>query len=75
METGDAEFLQRLLAMFKVEAREHLDVIAAELGKLEKGDAGNQADSVEIIYREAHTLKGAARSVNLADIVSLCQSR
>ena len=74
METRDAEFLQRLLAMFKVEAREHLEVIAAELGKLETGDAGNQVDIVETMYREAHTLKGAARSVNLADIVSLCQS-
>ena len=74
METMDAEFVQRLLALFKIEAREHLDVMATELEKLAKGYAGDQADIVETIYREAHTLKGAARSVNLADIVSLCQS-
>ena len=74
METMDAEFLQKLLAMFKIEAREHLNVMATELGKLEKGNAWSQADIVETIYRETHTLKGAARSVNLADIVSLCQS-
>ena len=74
METKDAEFLKKLLAMFKIEAREHLNVISTELTKLEKGDSRNQAEIVETIYREAHTLKGAARSVNLADIVSLCHS-
>jgi two-component system chemotaxis sensor kinase CheA len=74
METRDAEFLKRLLAMFKIEAREHLHVISSELTRLEKGDPGDQAEIVETMYREAHTLKGAARSVNLADLVSICQS-
>jgi len=74
MVTRDAEFLERLLAMFKVEAREHLGVISAELTKMEKGVADNPPESIEIMYREVHSLKGAARSVNLADIVSLCQA-
>jgi two-component system, chemotaxis family, sensor kinase CheA len=74
MGTKDSEFLKRLLAMFKIEAQEHLNVISTELTKLEKGNVKNQAEVVEIVYREAHTLKGAARSVNLAEIVSLCQS-
>lgn len=74
MVTRDAEFLERLLAMFRIEAREHLNVISAELARLEKGDSRDQAGSIESMYRETHTLKGAARSVNLADIVSLCQA-
>ena len=74
MVTRDAEFLQRLLAMFKVEARKHLDVISGELTRLEKGVAINRPETIEVMYREAHSLKGAARSVNLGDIVALCQA-
>ena len=74
MVTRDAEFLQRLLAMFKVEAREHLNVISGELTRLEKGVAINRPETIEVMYREAHSLKGAARSVNLGDIVALCQA-
>ena len=29
---------------------------------------------IETIYRESHSLKGAARSVNLGDIVAVCQT-
>ena len=34
METKDAEFLKKLLAMFKIEAREHLHVISSELTQI-----------------------------------------
>ena len=74
METRDAEFLKKLLAMFRIEAREHLNAISTELTRLEKGDSRNQAGIVETIYRETHTLKGASLSVNLVDLVSLCRS-
>jgi two-component system chemotaxis sensor kinase CheA len=74
MNSKDAEFLQKLLAMFKVEAREHLNVISAGLTEMEKGAREDRAGTVETVYREAHSLKGAARSVNLAHIVSICQS-
>jgi two-component system, chemotaxis family, sensor kinase CheA len=74
MGTMDAEFLKKLLAMFRMEAREHLNVISAELTKMEKSDSIHQTENVETMFREAHSLKGAARSVNLAEIVSLCQS-
>ncbi|MBB5347909.1 response regulator [Desulfoprunum benzoelyticum] len=60
--------------MFRIEAREHLNVISIELTRLEKGGSRDQAGSIEIMYRETHTLKGAARSVNLVDIVALCQA-
>ena len=67
--------LQRLLATFRVEADEHLEAMAAGLLALEKTPSGVQAASViETIFREAHSLKGAARAVNLVPIESLCQS-
>ncbi|MDK9706080.1 MAG: response regulator [Desulforhopalus sp.] len=74
MGNEDAEFLKKLLAMFKVEAREHLAAISTGLSMLGKDDGQNHAGIVETMFREAHSLKGAARSVNMTDIVSLCQS-
>lgn len=71
----DAEFLKHLLATFKVEADEHLRNIFSALVELEKADAREQsAEILEVVFREAHSLKGAARSVNLADIEALCQA-
>ncbi|MDO8318539.1 hybrid sensor histidine kinase/response regulator [Rhodoferax sp.] len=67
--------LQRLLVTFRVEADEHLEAMAAGLLALGKTPSGAQAASViETIFREAHSLKGAARAVNLVPIESLCQS-
>ncbi len=74
MDTKDAEFQKKLLAMFKIEAQEHLNVISSGLLEIDKADVEKQAEIVETVFREAHSLKGAARSVNLADIVALCQS-
>ncbi|MBU1566730.1 MAG: hybrid sensor histidine kinase/response regulator [Proteobacteria bacterium] len=73
MDTKEAEFLQKLLAMFKVEAREHLNVISFGLTTMGEGGSARSAELVETVFREAHSLKGAARSVNLIDIVNLCQ--
>lgn len=71
----DDDFLKRLLSTFKVEAEEHLRALSAGLMKLEKdADPGTQAGVVETIFREAHSLKGAARAVTRKDIESICQS-
>jgi two-component system chemotaxis sensor kinase CheA len=74
MNTKDAEFLKKLLAMFKIEASEHLHVISSGLSDMTRGESANRAETIETVYREAHSLKGAARSVNLAEMVSICQS-
>lgn len=74
MTTKDEEFLKRLLETFKVEAREHLAAISSGLIELEKAGPEKQTGIVEVIFRESHSLKGAARSVNLADVVAVCQS-
>ena len=75
MGTKDEEFLKRLLATFKVEAAEHLKAISAGLLQLEKEPSPEkQAELIQAIFREAHSLKGAARAVNLAEIEAVCQS-
>ena len=71
----DAEFLRGLLATFKVEADEHLKGLCSGLLELEQGAVPERrAELVEIVFREAHSLKGAARAVNQAEIESLCQA-
>src|SRR5947209_2439399 len=71
----DAEFMQRLLAAFKIEADEHIAAISKGLLDLENQAAPDaQMPILETIYREAHSLKGAARAVNLSEIETLCQT-
>lgn len=61
--------------MFKIEAEEHLKAISTGLLQLEKTQkADEQTQIVETIYREAHSLKGAARAVNLMDVETICQT-
>jgi two-component system, chemotaxis family, sensor kinase CheA len=68
------ELLKRLLATFRVEADEHLQAMATGLLALEKAPVGPAvAGLIETVFREAHSLKGAARAVNLLAIESLCQ--
>ena len=75
MGTEEADFLKRLLATFKVEAVEHVRAMSAGLTALETSSASEgAAPIVETILREAHSLKGAARAVNLSGIETLCQS-
>jgi two-component system chemotaxis sensor kinase CheA len=75
MTDKNEEFLKKLLATFRVEADEHLQAMFSGLDRLEKTPAGEQwSAAVEIIYREAHSLKGAARAVNFAELESLCHA-
>ncbi|HET9954374.1 MAG TPA: Hpt domain-containing protein, partial [Polyangiaceae bacterium] len=71
----DREALQRrLLATFKVEAREHLEALSRGLMDLEQAEASAATELVETVFREVHSLKGAARSVGALDIESVCQA-
>ena len=75
MAKNNDELLKKLLVTFRVEADEHLKAMSSELLALEKTPAGAQrAKSLETVFREVHSLKGAARAVNLAPIESVCQS-
>ncbi|HEY8084262.1 MAG TPA: Hpt domain-containing protein, partial [Methylophilaceae bacterium] len=69
------EFLKKLLATFRIEADEHIKMMSSGLLELEKAPQGDlQAEIVERVFREAHSLKGAARAVNLRQIESICQT-
>lgn len=75
MNQREEEFLQRLLATFRIEAGEHTTAISAGLLELEQSPPeARRRELVEMVYREAHSLKGAARSVNLTEIELLCQA-
>ena len=72
---NDEEFLLKLRAAFGVEAAEHLQAMPAGLIELETTPASPRCtDIVETVFREAHSLKGAARAVNRSDIESVCQA-
>ncbi|MGR9012270.1 MAG: hybrid sensor histidine kinase/response regulator [Gammaproteobacteria bacterium] len=75
MSENESDFLKRLLVTFRIEAREHVDALFSGIGELEKmPDKISQAELIETVFREAHSLKGAARSVNMMQIEALCQS-
>jgi two-component system chemotaxis sensor kinase CheA len=74
MDKKNGEFLKRLRETFRIEAGEHVRAISAGLMELEKAPAPERrAEMIETIFREAHSLKGAARSVSLNDVESICQ--
>lgn len=69
------ELKARLLATFRVEAEEHLQALTTSLLALGRGLPSSEARAaIEVSFREMHTLKGAARSVSLAEVETLCQA-
>src|SRR4051812_13982549 len=74
--TSDEDFLRMLRATFAIEAEEHLQAIATGLLELEQSAAPEsvQRKLVDTIFRAAHSLKGAARAVDLIDVESACES-
>lgn len=75
MTNNDDIFLQELLVTFREEAAEHLESIVAGLLELEKKpEPKRQQEVLEQVYRAVHSLKGAARAVNINDIETVCQS-
>ena len=75
MATSNDDFLTKLLTIFQVEADEHIQVMSTGLFELEKMPAGKQrSECVEKIYREAHSLKGAARAANIENMESVCHA-
>jgi two-component system, chemotaxis family, sensor kinase CheA len=67
------ELLARLMSTFLGELEENLEILNRELLQLEKNphQAGHE-ESLTKLFRAAHSLKGAARSVNQKEIESLC---
>ncbi len=74
MDKKESEFLKRLIATFKIEAKDHLDAMSSALIELERlPSPERQMEIIENIFREAHSLKGAARAVNMTDMGNICQ--
>jgi two-component system chemotaxis sensor kinase CheA len=73
---NEEELLKKLRAAFKMEASERLASISSSLLDLEKSlELGEEnKETLDVIFREAHSLKGAARAVNYSDIETICQS-
>ncbi len=68
-------FIKELLNDFRIEAFEHYESIVKGLIDLEKIDNSSKShDIIERIYRDTHSLKGAARAVNLPEIERLCST-
>jgi len=61
----DALLVRELMSTYRAEARERLEALTRLLLDLEKAGSGPSVTAcVEQIYREVHSLKGAARSVS-----------
>lgn len=74
----DKNFLERLLQTFRIEADEHITNISSCLLRLEQDGSESLSEEaaqrvLEEVYREAHSLKGAARAVGIARIETVCQ--
>jgi two-component system chemotaxis sensor kinase CheA len=75
MTAKDDEFRKKLLEMFRIEAGEHAAVLSSGLIELEKAELSEEARGkiLETVFRGAHSLKGAARAVDIGAIESVCQ--
>jgi len=74
MDKEDDEFLKRINETFRIEAKEHLDAFSAGLIDLEKKQLQERhARIIEEMFREIHSLKGAARSIDQKDVETICQ--
>ncbi len=75
MAISEEEFLAQLLETFSVETKEHTQALINGLIALEATeDPSDRKEMVEMIFREAHSLKGAARAVNQKEVEQLCQA-
>lgn len=74
MEDSQEAFLRKLRATFQAEAAEHVQAIVAELVVLERAAPDEGAPVAQRILQTLHTLKGAARAVNMEDLELLCHA-
>ena len=63
---------EEFLGIFRDEANERLDNIVDTLLQLERGDAGE--DALNVLFRDAHTIKGGAGMLQLDDVRSLAHA-
>ncbi|NOY68576.1 MAG: hybrid sensor histidine kinase/response regulator [Deltaproteobacteria bacterium] len=70
-----AELEKKLMEAFRTESAERLESLFTNLTELENAENEDDRQKIlEIVFREAHSLKGAARSVNIGPVEHLCHS-
>lgn len=71
-----ARIREQLISTFRAELVEHVQVMTDGLLSLEQGRVPDQerASTLETIFRAAHSLKGAARAVNVTVVEQLAHS-
>ena len=62
---------QKLLATFQIEHRDHVEQIRSLMAMIENTGTQPEQHQLEEVFRRAHSLKGAARAVDLAPIEGL----
>ncbi|MGQ5524943.1 hybrid sensor histidine kinase/response regulator [Chitinimonas sp. PSY-7] len=67
-----AALLQHLLASFQEEAAERMAILESELPDWQRGVP--DSESIKSVFREVHSLKGAARAVGLDEPEQICHS-
>jgi two-component system chemotaxis sensor kinase CheA len=74
-EDFDEEFLQQLREAFAIEANEHLQSMTNGLLELEQApEPARRMEIVVTIFRDAHSLKGAAGAITRGDIESVSRA-
>jgi two-component system, chemotaxis family, sensor kinase CheA len=68
MSMSNDELQQLLLATFADQAKEQLQTINERLLSLEEAEGDDKGPLLEEIFREAHSLKGASRAVDLGRV-------
>ena len=64
---------KKLLEVFRLESEERINSMSASLLNLEKNPSEEEEKKIiETIFREAHSLKGASRAVELKDFEEVC---
>lgn len=67
-----ASLIQRLMATFLGEFEEHLRTLERDLLALDKDSGEGRTELLRTLFRTAHSLKGASRSVSLSSIEAAC---
>ena len=74
MSDREEKLRQRIVAVFRGEAQERIAALSAGMDRLEREVGAARASLIETMFREAHSLKAAARAVDEFEIEQICQS-
>ncbi|MDG5813707.1 response regulator [Chitinispirillales bacterium ANBcel5] len=73
MQSNEEELNRKLIEIFKEEAREHISVLSVGFIELERMAEEQRSELLEKLSRQAHTFKGAARTVEYHFIETTCR--